>query len=172
MTKRIRARQTSPDQEDAPKSTRRPKRLGKRVGARPLDAEIRRAAARAGIRTAVSERTRLTSAARADLSALLSGGLWTYDNGPGDELRAEEAVCHVVAAQLKALTLALATCDDHPGWCLTDDRLTEADVAAVLSAAIAMLKSTHRLIPELRQRRDLVDGLEQLAARRTEGEMP
>jgi hypothetical protein len=159
MTKKKIARANTTSQQAAPpKGRRRRKQPRNRRTAAPAIAEIRGAVERVPPRSAGG--AGLTGAARADLAALLTGGLWTH----GDELRAEDAASYVVAAQLKALLLALAN-TESPGWCLTEDELTDEDIAAVLSGAVAMLASTRRLIPELRERGALLDSLDQWGER-------
>jgi hypothetical protein len=144
----------------------------KRAAEKPVDTEIRRAAERAGINAAAepdssfvpppppgheafAERRcrELDEKRLGQLSALLTADLWTDDNQPG--LQAETAMCHIAAAQLKAIMLSL-TADSSSqgagGWCLTDDEMTDADVIAALSGVASVLRYGPKLVESLRSR--------------------
>jgi hypothetical protein len=87
------------------------------------------------------------------LSSLLTGGLWVDDEQEG--LRAEHAICHVAAAQLKAILLSLhASPDDDgaDGWCRTDDEMSTTDIAAALGGVVAVLRSSPEVLRHLRSR--------------------
>ena len=104
------------------------------------------------------------------LSALLTGGLWVDDEQDG--LTAEHAICHIAAAQLKALQLAVLqnNVDDQgpDGWCLSDDEMSRADISAVLSGVVATLGLSPEVLRTLRFKGEFRTSLE----RRRQGEAP
>jgi hypothetical protein len=152
----------------------------------PVDAEIKRAAERAGVKApaepesdfvpppppgheAFAARHRELDEKRlCDLSALLTADLWTADEQPG--LQAETAMCHVAAAQLKAITLSLTSSDDQgpDGWGLTQDEMTNADVIAALSGVTSLLRYGPKLVEWLRSRGELRSSVSRAQAERAE----
>jgi hypothetical protein len=148
----------------------------KRAAEKPVDAEIQRAAERAGVRpTPQAEevghvppsndgrelfpermRRRLDEKDLSRLSALLTADLWTDDEQLG--LQAETAICHVAAAQLKAIVMSLTGDSSNQGgdgWCLTQDEMTVADLVAALSGVSSMLRHGPKLVETLRNRGEL-----------------
>jgi hypothetical protein len=101
------------------------------------------------------------------LSALLTSDLWTDDQQLG--LQAETAMCHIAAAQLKAITLSLTAHSDGQGpdgWCLTQDEMTTADLVAALSGVSSLLRHGPKLAEHLRSRGELRSSVARVQAER------
>jgi hypothetical protein len=135
MTKRTKAR------------TKRAVPTTRKQAEKPVDAEIRHAAERAGILgPTVESQERLNAA----LSRLLSGGLWIDED---DELCAERALIHVTGALVKAIAVSISTPDGDygpDGWVLADDKMTSADLVAALSAVASLLQGSRTVLQSMR----------------------